>query len=460
MIKNIHLNTGLIILLSITIVAFLVNFTLYPFVGYDSGYYLSIIREVYHGKVYFTDIAIPYNPLSILLIGIPQLFSEHPDFRFHLLVNIITIIASAGIFYKILGYYNKDWRLKTIFSLLYVAISLTLDGNHLMLEPLSIFFQLLGLLFYLQYRNTARFQNLWITGFCIGLSFLAKQYGLFILLPIGVDILLRKKHILKETFSIGITLLLPILLLWIYYITKGVSLSEFIHYILGKGVHFDVGVGTGVDQKLSFSTFKHTIYRNPYILLVPILFFFNYKKITKENYFIILLPIASFSVLLLAAYDHYFQYIIPYYLLLFVYAISIIDKKKWNLIILLILIFTTIRIMSMGYKQFRNNEIEFNTQKKEVQIIKALVPEQSEVYLDGVSPALYYLCDFKSIQLKKIGFTFPGYFYPETIINNMNSGAYLIVSEEHQSQYDVFLQQAIKTPLTLNDKKFFIYKKQ
>lgn len=446
-------------LLIIALALFLIYFALPPIIGDDSGYYLSIIKEIHNGNCYFTEIAVPYNPLSLFIVSLPHLFLDSVDFRIYLFINILFIIASSVVLYKILNQFCDDKKLKIIFSLLFITINLSLDSGHIMLEPISVFFQILSLYLYFYYRNKNSTLGFLGIGFFIGLSFLAKQYGLFILIPIGIDLIIQKKHFFKKSILIGIGLLFPIIILYSFYIDQ-VSLNDFITYILGKGGQFDIGSGTGIDYKFRFKPFLRFIYSNSYILLIPIFIILYSKKIKQQDIFILLLPISSFSVLFFGLHTHYFQFLVPYCIIVFVYLLSFNTVKKWQTLLLLLIIGSTLRLGYLSGRNFKHYKNDLNIQKTDLATIQSKIPEQAEVYLSGPSPALYYLANFKSIKLDKISFTFPGYFYPKTIVENMNKGAYLMVNEKESNSYEIFSPLFEKSEVILNGQKYIIYYKK
>ena len=81
----------------IVLIVFLsISYLSYPLLGSDSGFYLAYAREFYKGNIYFIDIATSYNPLAIVILGIPYLFSAHPDPRFEIakaaLVRLLKVL--------------------------------------------------------------------------------------------------------------------------------------------------------------------------------------------------------------------------------------------------------------------------------------------------------------------------------------------------------------------------------
>ena len=115
-----------------------------------------------------------------------------------------------------------------------------------------------------------------------------------------------------------------------------------------------------------------------------------------------------------------------------------------------------ISIIKIGFKsgsnikhQIANNAI----QQKNLLLLKEKININSTVYISGISCAYYYLCSYKSINLKKIGYSFPGYFYPETIFNNLESNSYLILTNKYVSDYKPYFKYFNIEKLTFKQKK-------
>lgn len=450
-----------LVLISFVIVFLSVSYLSYPLVGPDSGYYLANAREFYSGKIYFIDIATAYNPLAIIILGIPFLFSAHPDPRFSLILNLFIIWISAFVLYSILQKIKDNKKDNTFYALFFVLVSLLLDGSYLMLEPISVFFQLFGLLFYLKNKETNATKYLVFAGIAFALSFLSKQYGLFILAPIGISILLNKEQIVKKIMLLGIGFLIPISIFYCYLSSNGAGFLDFINYIFGKGIHLDKGNGTGINYNLTTYLIGFGIFvlYNLYVLFIPFLFFKNRINFDYKNVMFILLLPFSLLVLVSASYAHYFQYVLPYALIAFAYLSSTfatsIGKYKDVVFLISILIMSAISVISYTRKQDK-----IDLQEVTLQQLSAVIPTQSEVYLDGISPAFYYLCDYKSIQLNTIGFTFPGYFYPKTIVQNMGQNSFLVVSKEAYLSYRSEVNNFSKKEITVNNQTFFVLKKE
>ncbi len=447
--------------LVIVLIVFLsIGYFSYPLLGPDSGFYLATARELYSGKVYFVDIAIAYNPIAIVILGLPFLFSDSPDPRLSLVINMLVIWASSYVLYTILQKINSNRSSNLFYSLFFVLGCLLLDGSHLMLEPISVFFQLIGLHFYLNTKNSEKNNYLIFAGIAFALSFLSKQYGLFILAPIGIDILLNKKSILKKIMLIGLGFLIPIALFYSYLANNGVGFSDFIKHILGIGTQIEIGNGTGINYNLITYCFGFALFiiYNLYVLLIPSLLFKIRKQLDVKNaLFLTILPF-SLLVLVSASYAHYFLYVLPYALIAFVFLMHQTNTTHpFKKITFLLSLFFMICVCAISYT---GKQEKIDVQKSTYERLAAAIPKKSKVYLDGISPAFYYLCDFQSIQLNKFGFTFPGYFYQKTIVDAMETNSYLVVSEGAFPSYRSLVEGYNIKRIIINRELFYIIKKE
>lgn len=454
------LNTVIISILSVIIILLLFIYLKYPVFGYDSGFYLSVIREMKAGSIFFKDIAISYNPLAISIIGIPYFLFGLTNYLAFFTINLLAIFLSTLLLFKILKQLKVELVINYIFSLIFLTLCLYYDGAHILLEPIAVLFQLTALYNYLNYKNSGNQIQLLLSGLFISLAFLSKQYALFLLLPLGVDILVNTREKIKNIILLSIGLLVPIAILFIYYHKQEIDIITFIKYILAQGVNLDVGTGTGIKSNFNFSSLFKLIFLNSYLLIIP--FILRAKKFNKtnisRNLIYILLPLASMSVFLFANYSHYYQFVIPYLIILTAYLstkIKDIQKEKYFYIfIFMALIKIGFSIKTTIKYQYKN----YNIQQKEIPIIKKEIPKNAEVFLSGLSPAYYYIANLKSIQLNQFGFCFPGYFYPETVVNTMKSGSYLVLNKTYLNEYQILLPQfKLKKKLILEDSEVYIY---
>lgn len=435
----------------------------FPILGPDSGFYLSVARMMYSGKVFFTEIAVPYNPLAIATVGFPYLFTDQPDYRWSLLINtLFTIGCSVILFYIFEQFKTTNKNLNVFLSLFFILLCLSFDGSHILLEPISVFLQLSALSLYLRYRHSLRSSPLLLSGIFLGLSFLAKQFGLFLLLPIGIDILLRRNKIIKEGSLLLFGVLMAPVLLFFYYCAKGVDFGAYLQYILGKGMHLDMGTGTGFDynyKELLFALVNFGLF-NSYLFVLPALLIFYRNKIGKSSVLFLILPASSLVVLYFASYSHYFLYIIPYCLISAAYLIQLSDHKKFKNAIVFSFVFSLFFLCWHTFMNIRTRPALCKEQRASTLVIRKYIAPHSEVFLNGPTQAYYALGTFNSIKLDKIGFVFPSYLYPHTIMEHLNSGAYLILSPEKLKSYESYRYEFDQNEIILEGNLYYILKRK
>lgn len=448
-------------LIFILIVYNLYFFIKYPYLGTDSGFYLSVARDVYQGDQYFTEIASSYNPLSIIIIGIPFLFYDDPDGRMFLLVNIIIMIISTKILYNIFKENFKNTKqINVLFSLIFFLGYLVFDGRYILLEPSSVMFQLLAFYLYLKSKTSQKLFFLFFVGFFISLSFYSKQFGLFLLIPIFMDILIYKNKWFKKLTVLAMGFILPILILFVYYANYGVSTEKYLLYIIGKGIEFDKGIGTGSTIGI-FDLFISMIYFilfNLYLLLIPIAFFKLKEIKNKDSFIFIFSAISSLLVLYFASYFHYFLYILPFFIILTAYVFQHIKAQRHKIIFIVSLFISSSLLFVYSFLSNQTSFDKYNNQKETLVELQKSIPEKSKVYIVDPSKAYYFLGQFNSINSKKIGYCFPNYFYSKTICENLTKDSFLILSSEKLNDYKEYLKNYSLTEVIIENKKYIIIK--
>lgn len=435
---NFNLNKALKIVTAIVflLIALLIgNFIMYPIVSADSGYYLAIAREFYQGKTYFVDIGTIYNPLAIVTVGLPFLSDSNPNIRYHILINIGIIILAGFCFYKLSTFFLKKREWNYLLTGFFVLLLLYNDGRHIILEPLSVVFQLLAFIFYLNYLKTHAVSRLFVMGVCISLAFLSKQYGLFIALPIGLSMLMNRRALLIQMAVTTFGCLIPLVVFYISIHNSNYSIADFVQSILGKGFEIDNGNGTGLELDLKSRILFLLIFiaTNLYLVLFP--FYLNRALNTKHFVMIVVALFSSFMVLLFAFYQHYFIYIIPYLLLLFALVIDQTHTNlfQWKALFLIVL---SVVLMTYSFASSFNSKKEiYQSQLDYARQLNAIVPPNSNVYLSGIMPSFYYCCQFNSIDSKKVSYAFSGYLFTSTIVKYLDKGEYLVLSKESYKAY-------------------------
>lgn len=449
--KNYNIYIASVFICALSLLYF---FFSYPYLSNDCGYYLQVMQEMYNGNLYFKDIASPYNPLGISILSIPKTLIDPTDSRHHLFINILVMLLSSFILFKILNSILQNKKLNILFCIQFFTICLIYDGAFLMLEPTSILFLLLALYCYLKQRNTTNNYFLFCTGIFISLSFFSKQYALFILLPIGIDLILNRKQFIKKSIILGLGVAFPIALLFAFYSFNGVDFMQYIKYISGKGVNLDSGNGTGLNSSFNSTGLINYLVLMIFVLFVPYLLK-NKKQDIKNKVFFVLLLVSAFSVFIFASYYHYFQYLFPFTLILIAYALSSTKSFSTKKIFHASLIISTIMLVLLTVKSITGQKKYYERQAINEKILLEVIPKNETVYISGIRPAFYHLGNYKSINLKDIGYSFPGYFFPETIIKNLQKGNYLVLTKNYLNDYEKYLDLFEKETVFFKGKKSF-----
>lgn len=455
--KALKLVTAIVFLLNALLIC---NFILYPIVSADSGYYLAIAREFYQGKTYFVDIGTIYNPLAIVTVGLPFLFDSNPDIRYHILINIGIIILAGFCFYKLSTSFLKKKEWNYLLTSFFVLLLLYNDGRYVILEPLSVVFQLVALIFYLNYLKTHVISRLFVMGICISLAFLSKQFGLFIVIPIGLSMLMNKRALLIQIAVTAFGCIIPLVIFYFSIHNSTFTIADFVQSILGKGFAIDNGNGTGLelDFKSRILFLLIFIATNLYLIVLP--FYLNRALNTKHFVMITVALFSSFTVLFFAFYQHYFIYVIPYLLLLFA---LVIDQTHTNLFQWKAFILVTLSIGLITFSlasSFNSKKEIYQSQLKYASQLNAIVPTNSKVYLSGIMPSFYYSCQFNSIDSKKVSYAFSGYLFTSTIVKYLDKSEYLVVSKDSYKAYQKVTAELKVSKHLIDKEEIYIIQKE
>ncbi|MEY2764324.1 MAG: hypothetical protein RLZZ205_748, partial [Bacteroidota bacterium] len=181
-------------------------------IGLDGGFYLAITRNLWEDGINYFDFASSYNPLGILLLGIPNLFFENPV-QLNYILYFFILILDAVLFYKVCMLYRNNSIQAIFFSSIFLLYALILDGHLIILEPIQLFFIFLA---FLQLHK----KKLISLGVICFLAFLTKQYSLAFALPIvffifqsSESLLKKMTHLLLVVSSVVIS---AIIFYWLY----------------------------------------------------------------------------------------------------------------------------------------------------------------------------------------------------------------------------------------------------
>ncbi len=396
-------------------------------IGLDGGFYLSIGRNLWQDHINYFNIASSYNPLGMMILGLPYSFSNCPIALIYGLYFIF-VISDTILFFLICRHFRDEKNQALLISSVFLLYTIFLDGHLIILEPLQLFFILIAVLLSLKERYL--FSGI----FCFG-AFLTKQYSLALMLPLFLGILINKNGI-KIKFIQAANLILGFAgTLGLFYLcyAPDINWQYFIQRMLGKvpellpSLSVLTGTGEGYGISVFFSSFLKIAFFLP-LIWIPL---FTIKK-NKNNLQIIVLMISFCSVFLFAAYFHYFLLILPWMLLLLHTNLDLKNKKIKFVVYFLILTPTFV----FGLKTMRSKLIISSLDRSISANLKETIPQNSKVYLVNVSMAQYAYNNYQSIDLKNIGYAFPNIIKKEAVIQAMPSGSYLIADDSYIGEDD------------------------
>lgn len=425
---------------------FIVGSILTMQIGLDGGFYLALARNVWEDGVNYFDLASSYNPLGIMILGLPNIFLDNPV-QINYLTYFLFLILDTLLFYYICLHYRKDHIQSLLFSSIFLFYALVLDGHLIILEPVQLLFIFASILFI----HHKKYVWLGVTFFC---AFLTKQYSLALIIPICLTIFqgghTNKQKLIQFTSTMAIFIASFVVFYFLY--ARQFSFEYYLQRLLGKVPQMKeiLSNTTGTGEGYSIVIFLNAMFKIALycpLIWLPLL---TVKK-DKVNFNLLIAALSFSSVLIFAAYFHYFLLILPWMIILLHNNIDLKSLKLHRAIYLLILSPT----LFLFVKTARNKYIISQQEKNISEILQSYIPQDSKVYIVNLSMAQYAYCDFNSIDNRMIGYAFPNIIKKEAVINAMTPGTFLIA--------DVgYLQEDEKQAyLTVSDQtNYIIYKKK
>ena len=425
---------------------FIVGSAISQQIGLDGGFYLAVARNLWEDGYNYFDIASSYNPLGIMILGLPNLLLDNPVQINYLLYFFILIIDTI-LFYHVCVYYRKDQPQSLLISAVFLLYALLLDGHLIILEPIQLLFIFISILF------THRKQYL-LVGLTLFCAFLTKQYSLALIVPICLIIIQEgnaaKQKLIQLTSVCFIFFAALVAFYWLY--APMFSFEYYLLRLLGqvpqmKGILSNT-IGTG--EGYNITVFAKTLFK--IILFFPLMWLplITFQK-NKANFNLLITILSFSSVFIFAAYYHYFLLILPWMLILLHQNLDLNKIKIHRFFYILILLPT----LFLFLKTARNKYIISVQENALSETLKSYIPKDSKVYIVNLSMAQYAHCDFNSIDNNTIGYTFPNVIKKEAILSAMTSGSFLIADLNYLDNKE--RQQYL---IVSNKEEYVIYKKK
>lgn len=423
---------------------------LFPEIGVDGGYYLAIARDVFQDSIPFYKMQVPYNPLSIYIIGLPTYFQNLNGPIFSIIIVFLCQLINSILFYLLLLKFDISKLSSRIASFLFLDFLLLLDGYSIILEPVQMIFLLSSVLLFLN-------QKFFITGLVFFLAFYSKQYSLALAFGFGLSIIYKSdiKSSLKQIALIFSGFIIGVMMVFLISY-KNIDFSHYIIRLLG--LSWEQGKPTGPNYGIIdfINVLKRLIITFPLVFLV--IFTLWKIKITKKTILLIGNLIGFSLIFLLAAYHHYVALVLPWsFIISFIYFDQQIRNplitKLWNqfLVLSAILCFFYVHfIQNITQKYYTiNTQLakEFNT----------IIPKGSKVFLYSYPQTIYYLADYRSANNEKIGYTFPENASVDYFAKYSESASYGIIKKDlYIKNSKAFVDYLI---VTQNNETIFLRKK-
>lgn len=435
---------------SIVILSFVLFFILtiigffYAVIGMDAGYYLSISRDLSQGVKIYKELYTEYPPIAMYFLSLPYFVSANPVYELFYLIYYLFILMSAFILFKTLIMESISKKMAFVAALIFIIIMLLQGGIYINLEPFCVFFMLLAYYFF---KKKINLLNSICCGIFLSFAFLSKQYGILLMFPFLLFILLDNSPFIKRIKRIVFVLLgfiIPIFMLSLkYYILDGCTLFEAFTFFIPKGLLTPrAGKITGYNYSI-FGLGLTLIKMYLGLYLIPVIVILRQLVINKGRK-ILSLELSMIIIMhipLLFAYNwHYFQLITPWILLLSFQYLTEQDfnfsLKKAFLLIVSILLMIHVSFIAFSYLRNRQRSEQYYISSQ----ISKIVPKNSNVRT--TLPWIYFTCKLNPTFREEIGYLFVNNsLTPGELDAYINKGEWLIIEETKKNKYTELVQK-------------------
>jgi len=383
----------------------------------DSAIILTEMERIYEGYVPYKTMHLQYPPLWFYInVALKWLFHvPYGCFEFYLAIHWLYVIGCAICIYSISLKFMNSNAVALLVVWLFFVVSHWLQGNEILFEIPSIFWGLLAIALAFKWGKKKSYLFV-VVGFIACLSFLTKQFGAgFSLLVAWVIIASQNEHKWKQLGYYAIGYIIPVL---ICFACWGTDIFEC---ILFNGYGTDVmdaywgRVTTPANkfQRMYEHLFHFCNRIAPVIYGGIVLLPFAIKQGKYREALLCFFAIGGFLLQFWFVHggSHYYQYLIPFALLLIPICLSldIIKCLKYAFYVLIVL-----TAIFSCYSTFRNRVwkiyVNPNYHQKADQLafgerISNMVEDGKTVYIaHGGLDYLYYTANLYPPCMQKYGY--------------------------------------------------------
>jgi hypothetical protein len=435
--------------------------------GADAAYYLRVTECIADGAIPEHDLRIFYPPMVFyMLLPLKLILGKTIAYPIYLGFMFMIQLLNAWMIYRLCKHYGNQRFINYFIPLLYLFLSIKLQGEYFFLEPFINFWGLLAIQVYLK-SGSSGWIYLFLSGYIVVLAFLTKQFGLAYAAFIAVIILIDNRSSLKIMINRG----------WIFLLGMLAAFFTFvILFRVGYGVWYDFFY----DGRLAFYGEKDILMTlkalgryfiiAPYLLLLMVPHFFH--KIFRANRhllaWIALILLFSYQFYL-NQYDHYYMLVLPPLVMLAGFILNELISWKPFFAVMIILCSLLINEYFIG----RNTKsMIFSTDEslsQEMIIAKQLnevVPHNSNVYLFS-NVIYYYLSHLNPAVPEKFGYAYNNILTLDDLEESIAHAEYVVVDKDRQFTDHALINGTVRINdfIKLNElklyretDKFLIYK--
>lgn len=379
------------LLWSIVLIALIFFSLKFAHISADAPFYLAVSRDISQGIVPYKDIYTIYTPLMMYINSIVYLLFDSPPYLYFLTLQILFMLFSGIILFKILDAKKIPKNIAIFLSLLFLIAVLSSDSNYINLE-VYVITCVLGS-YFLLLKN-----KYFLSGLILALSVFFKQYGILNFLPFLLLIYFSEKEKLNRILKFSFGAFLPVIIFLFYFLL--IEKMEVAHL-------FEQLTGGGYGQKgltTEKSILTILIGGKVFILLMGILIVLLIKnrfKINKLDIILLLGIIINLIPVTIQSFPHYFILTFPY---IFILYASFNNARGMEFVIvsniILVIISGLLFLRLYNYKDVYNRQVEVSN-KYLKQYSKG-----SKVFLFGEIRYLYFLNDYRNPVLEEVGYSY------------------------------------------------------
>ncbi len=415
------------LLFSLVIAGMYANALIFPNMGVDAAYYLRVTECIADGAIPEYDLRIFYPPMVFyMLLPVKIILGKTVAYQTYLGIMFLIQLFNACFINRISRHYSKNNFVNILLPLLYLFLSIKLEGEYFFLEPFINFWGLLAVFIYLKYGQSGSV-FLFLSGFIVLLSFLAKQYGLAFTALIFLMILIDNKTSVKRMIQKGLILLSGVLAALFMYI---------ILFRLGYGVWYDflydgrLALYGEKDLLLMLKAIGKYFLLGPFLILLLIPGIFRRVLWGKYHLFawLIFLGLLSYQFYL-NQYEHYYMLVLPPILIMGGMILGEYLPIRPMLAIFIILLSLFINEYFVGRRT--KNMILSSDETLSGELILAkeineIIPPGSNVYIFG-NVKYYYLCHLNSAIPEKYGYSYSNILTVNDLVESIYAAEYVVV---------------------------------